>query len=119
MVAQEPANEDSTLSMYLEIQQRVRLRFVQAVENVFGQKVSEPLLGFPPSVEMGDLSIASCFELARQFRQAPRKIAEQIAPHLLPLDGVERVEIAGAGYLNLYLDRALLASALFGLRAST
>src|SRR5205823_8421064 len=67
---------------------------------------------------MGDLSIASCFELARQFRQAPRKIAEQIAPHLLPLDGVERVEIAGTGYLNLYLDRALLASALFGLRAS-
>jgi arginyl-tRNA synthetase len=104
--------------MYLEIQQRVRRRFVQAVESIFGHKVDEPVLGFPPSVKMGDLSITSCFELARQFRQAPRKIAEQIVPQLLPLDGVDRVEIAGAGFLNLYLDRAALASSLFALRAS-
>ena len=104
--------------MYLEVQQKVRERFTRTVEEVFSLKVSEPALGFPPSVEMGEISIAACFELARQLRQAPRKIAEQLAPHLLPLEGVERVSIAGAGYLNFHLDRALVASALFKLRAS-
>ena len=104
--------------MFLEIQQKIREKFVRAVEQVFGLTVSEPALGFPPSVEMGEISITACFELAKQLRQAPRKIAEQLAPRLLPLPGVERVSIAGAGYLNFHLDRAQIASALFKLRAS-
>ncbi|MEI4884010.1 arginine--tRNA ligase, partial [Klebsiella pneumoniae] len=48
----------------------------------------------------------------------PHKIAERIASRMLPLEGVERIEIAGAGYLNFYLDRAALASALFRVRTS-
>jgi arginyl-tRNA synthetase len=37
---------------------------------------------------------------------------------MLPLEGVERIEIAGAGYLNFYLDRAAVAFALFRARTS-
>src|SRR5437016_4905812 len=65
---------------------------------------------------MGELSITSCFELAKQLRQPPRKIAEQLAARLLPIEGVERVSIAGAGYINFHLDRASLAANLFRLR---
>ena len=104
--------------MYLDIQQRIRARFVQAVEETFGVATSEPVLSFPPKVEMGELSVVSCFELAKQLRQPPRKIAEQLAPRLLPLEGVERVSIAGAGYLNFHLDRARFAAALFRLRSA-
>ena len=75
--------------MYLETQHTIRQRFVQAVQEVFDQKISEPTLGFPPSVEMGDLSITSCFELAKQLRQAPRKIAEQIAVAGVEIDHVQ------------------------------
>ena len=103
--------------MYLEIQHRVREKFVQAVRHVFGADISEPVLGFPPNVDLGELSITSCFELARQLRQPPRKIAEQVASRLLPIEGVERVSIAGAGYLNLHLDRARLATGVFALRS--
>ena len=104
--------------MYLEIQQTVREKFARTVVEVFGITVNEPALGFPPSVEMGEISIAACFELVKQLRQAPRKIAEQLAPRLLPLEGVERVSIAGAGYLNFHLNRPAIASALFKLRGS-
>jgi len=104
--------------LYLEIQQKVREQFVRTVEEVFGITINEPALGFPPSVEMGEISIAACFELAKQLRQAPHKIAEQLAPRLLPLEGVERLSIAGAGYLNFHLNRPAIASALFKLRAS-
>ncbi len=103
--------------MVLEIHDKVRARFVEAVREVFGLEIGEPAFGYPPSVELGDLSITSCFELAKQLRQPPRKVAEQLASRMLPLKGVERVSVAGAGYLNLYLDRAMVAQALFRLRA--
>ena len=103
--------------MYLDIQQMIRARFVEAVDEAFGIKTSEPVLSFPPNVEMGELSVVSCFELAKQLRQPPRKIAEQLAPRLLPLEGVDRVSIAGAGYLNFHLDRARFAAELYQLRS--
>jgi arginyl-tRNA synthetase len=105
--------------LYLEIQQNVRKKFVQAVEEVFALRITEPVLGFPPSVVLGEISVTSCFELAKQLRQPPRKIAEQLVPRLLPLPGVKRVTIAGAGYLNFHLDRAAAAAALFESRAKT
>ncbi len=103
--------------MYLETQQRVRAKFVQEVKALFGLETAEPALDRPPRLEMGDLSVAACFELARQLRQPPRKIAEQLAPRMLPLEGIERVTVAGAGYLNFHFDRAKAASALLLRRA--
>ena len=104
--------------MYLEIQQRIQRRFVALVREVFNLEVQLPALDSPPSLEMGDLSLAACFEMAKQLRQAPRKIAETLAARFLPLDGVERVSTAGAGYLNFHLDRAKAAARLFTLRTS-
>ena len=104
--------------MYLETQQRIRARFVATVRETFNLEVNEPALGFPPSVDLGEVSIAACFELAKKLRQPPKKIAEQLAAKLMPIDGVERVSVAGAGYLNFHLDRALIAESLFRLRAT-
>ncbi len=102
--------------MYLEIQQRIRTRFVAVAREVFNLELPEPVLGFPPNIELGEVSIAACFELAKKLRQPPRKIAEKLASVLLPIEGVERVSVAGAGYLNFHLDRALVTEALFRLR---
>jgi arginyl-tRNA synthetase len=104
--------------LYLEIQQKIRERFVEAVREVFGCEVGPPALDSPPHLEMGDLSVAACFELAKQLRQAPRKIAEQLALKLLPIEGVEGVSIAGAGYLNFHLERAQVAAGFYRLRTS-
>ncbi|MGH9433025.1 MAG: hypothetical protein ACRD3T_15945, partial [Terriglobia bacterium] len=64
--------------MFLEIQQQIRTKFLQAVQEIFGLAIAEPQLGFPPTADLGEISITSCFELAKQLRQPPRKIAEQI-----------------------------------------
>ena len=45
--------------MYLELHQKIRDRFVEVVRQVFGVDTRVPALGYPPSVEMGDLSITS------------------------------------------------------------
>ncbi|MBZ5545777.1 MAG: arginine--tRNA ligase, partial [Acidobacteriia bacterium] len=104
--------------MLQEIQKRIRTKFTEEVKAAFGVEFSEPVLDSPPNLEMGDLSLAACFELAKQLRQPPRKIAAQLAPRLSPLEGVERVTVAGAGYINFHLDRSAFSLALFRLRAS-
>ncbi len=101
------------LTLYLEIQDRIRRKYEQSVKSALNLEADPPAFDFPPRPELGDLSIAACFELAKKLRQPPRKIAEKLAERLLPIDGVERVSVAGAGYLNFHLDRAGLAAAIF------
>ncbi len=103
--------------MYLEIQSRIRQKYLASVKSIFELEAGDPVFDFPPRPELGDLSIAACFELAKKLRQPPRKIAEQLAAQLLPIEGVERVSVAGAGYVNFHLDRAALAADLFQLRS--
>ena len=66
----------------------------------------------PPRIEMGEIATPVCFELAKRLKRAPRQIAQEIATQLPPIEGVERVEVAGGGYVNLFFARAaFLASA--------
>jgi len=68
----------------------------------------------PPQPEMGDLSSPVAFELARLLRRPPRAIAGDIAASLQASApaGLERAEVAGGGYLNLFLDRAAFLEAV-------
>src|SRR5207244_3886133 len=45
------------------------------------------------------------FELAKRLKRAPRQIAQEIAAGLGKVEGIARLEVAGAGYLNAYFDR--------------
>src|SRR6266568_2828274 len=68
----------------------------------------------PPRTELGDLAFPIAFELARQIKQssgekrAPRAIADALKTKLETIESVDRVEVAGAGYLNVFFDRASL-----------
>ena len=76
--------------MLPKIQQRIQAKFVEAVRAAFNLEVALPALDSPPNLEMGDISLAGCFELAKQLRQPPRKIAEQLVPLVSTLKGGAR-----------------------------
>ncbi len=62
----------------------------------------EPFLEQPPQKEFGDYATNLAMQSAKVARRAPRQIAEAIIRHLdTPL--IERAEIAGAGFINMYL----------------
>jgi arginyl-tRNA synthetase len=67
----------------------------------------------PPSVTMGEVATPMAFELAKRLRRAPRQIAQEIATELAAIPGVARVELAGAGYVNFFFDRAAFFEAAF------
>jgi arginyl-tRNA synthetase len=70
------------------------------------------VLDRPPKIEMGEAASPVCFELAKRLKKAPRIIAQEIANNLGKIEGIARVEVAGAGYLNAYFDRAAFWSTL-------
>jgi len=59
----------------------------------------------PPKLAMGEVASPVCFELAKRLKKPPRALAQEIANSLKPIPGVARVEVAGGGYLNAFLDR--------------
>ncbi len=59
-----------------------------------------------PDPKMGDLALTFPFQLAKKLNKAPRAIAQDSAPLLASIDGVVRAEVAGGGFLNLWLDKA-------------
>ncbi len=71
----------------------------------------------PPKIEFGEYALPLAFELARKLRKAPRKIAEEIVTGVGSIPGFDRFEVAGAGYINVRVSRALLATELAADRA--
>ncbi len=59
-----------------------------------------------PDPKMGDLALTFPFQLAKKLRKAPRAIAQEAAPLLASVEGVVKAEVAGGGFLNLWLDKA-------------
>ncbi len=101
----------------VELQDGLRERVRGAAVELFSVELEQVAGEVPPRTEMGDLAFPVAFELAKRVKQAtgekraPRVIAEQLAKELEEVEGVARVEVAGAGYLNVFFDRArLLAS---------
>ena len=69
----------------------------------------------PPSPEQGDLAFPAAFGLARHLRRPPRVIAMDLAAALEGRPEVLRVEVAGPGYVNVFLNREMwIRAALAG-----
>jgi len=66
----------------------------------------------PPRVELGEYALPVAFELAKKLRKPPRKIAEEIVAGLGAIEGFQKLELAGAGYINARVKRGDLAAAL-------
>lgn len=66
----------------------------------------------PPKIEFGEFALPLAFELARKLRKAPRKIADEIVSGIGAIPGFEKFEVAGAGYINVHVNRGELAAAV-------
>jgi arginyl-tRNA synthetase len=96
--------------MYRTIQQSLLARIQAILFAKYDITLANLVVEQPPSIALGELALPVAFELAKRLRKAPRVIATELAAELttaLPeLEGVASVEVAGAGYLNVRLNRA-------------
>jgi len=66
----------------------------------------------PAEAEHGDYATNVALQLAGTRRRAPREIAAEIAEAAAGLDAVDRAEVAGPGFVNLFLGDDWFAAAL-------
>lgn len=95
-----------------EIQTALRDAVRSTARSAFAIDLEAIVAETPPKTELGDLAFPVAFDLAKRIKQAtgekknPREIAEALKTSLESFDFVGRVEVAGAGYLNVFFDRA-------------
>src|SRR3989344_4241669 len=69
-------------------------------------------LEHPADLKNGDYSTGVALQYAKQAGIAPRVLADKIAATLGTIDGIAKIEVAGAGFINFYLTPAALAEAV-------
>jgi arginyl-tRNA synthetase len=107
----------------LEIQTALEDQIRKIAAEKFAVDLDQIAVEVPPKTELGDLAFPVAFDLAKRIKQAtgkkenPREIAETMRTGMGYFGWVGKVEVAGAGYLNVFLDRARFLAENAGLQS--
>jgi len=96
--------------LYRHLENRLAQQIRGFLRQKYGVELDRIVIEQPPKVEFGEYALPLAFELAKKLRKAPRKIAEEIVAGTGAVEGFEKMEVAGAGYINARVDRAALAA---------
>ena len=97
--------------MFHSIEKQVADAFHAHIQVRYGVDLSVTIEQ-PRQSDFGEIAVPAAFQLAKRLRQAPKKIAAELAAEIGPIPGVAAIEVAGNGYINLRLDRGAYAAAL-------
>src|SRR2546425_4269559 len=92
--------------MLLDLHARIKDVLRSTIRSQWNIETPEITLSQTPKIELGELATPVSLALAKQLQRAPRGIAEELIARTGKIEGIERMEVAGAGYINFYVDRA-------------
>ncbi|MBV8050040.1 MAG: arginine--tRNA ligase, partial [Acidobacteriaceae bacterium] len=98
--------------LYRYLEQRLAQHVRDFLRRAYGLELQQIVVEQPPRVEFGEYALPIAFELAKKLRKVPRKIAEEIVASIGTVEGFDKFEVAGAGYINFRLKRGEFAAAL-------
>ena len=101
---------ESRASLIQELKEQLNQKLEKIALSMLADLREKPPAGLAPAwvapsnPTLGDLSTPIAFTLAKVARRRPRDLAAELVTRLdLSSDFCEKVEVAGAGYINLYL----------------
>jgi arginyl-tRNA synthetase len=94
----------------IKLKNRIKQELLANLKDRYPLDEAEIDLGYTPQQSFGDLSLTFPFKLAKRLKAKPRQVAQDIVPRLAGLEGLSKAEIAGPGYINLFLDRRVFFS---------
>ncbi|MFW6140835.1 MAG: arginine--tRNA ligase, partial [Acidobacteriota bacterium] len=89
----------------IQLKSKLKKNICQLLKQKYPIERHDLDLYYPPDIKMGDLALSFPFKLAKKLKKNPRKIAEETSPLLSSLDFIHKVEVAGGGYINLFINR--------------
>jgi arginyl-tRNA synthetase len=100
--------------VYLQRQKQLATHVREFLRQKYQIDLPNIAIDQPPKIEMGEFAMPFPFELAKQLRKAPRKIADEIVAEMPLPEGFAKFEVAGAGYINARLTRDQATRTLAG-----
>jgi len=91
--------------MFHSLEKQIQRAFHEHIQARYGIDLAVAVEQ-PKQSDFGELALPAAFQLAKQLKQPPRKIAGELAGEIGPIPGVAALEVAGGGYLNIRFDRA-------------
>lgn len=95
----------------MSIEENIQSALKEAAKNKLGQDVADGMLILetPKFAGQGDLSSSLALRLAKVCHQAPRVLAQTLIEGM-KIEGVEKIETAGPGFINFFLQQDEIAS---------
>lgn len=96
------------------MEQEIKNLIKDALKNL-DIEVSSLLVEHPADLKMGDYSTNVALAIAKSIERNPKELAEKIVVEILRLNvdkNIEKVEIAGPGFINFYLSREFFSKSV-------
>src|SRR3989338_8150520 len=92
---------------------------IAVAANAAGVSISanEVQLEHPAELKNGDYSTSVALKYTKEAGMPPRALAEKVVAALGTIEGISKIEVAGAGFINFYLTQSALAEAVEKARA--
>jgi len=96
-----------------KVEDKLKSLLTDALSKAFeGTQAPDFLIEVPKDKTNGDYSTNMAMLLARSLKKAPRDIANEIVKNIASDSEIDRVEVAGAGFINFYLNNSYLYDVL-------
>ena len=93
--------------------ERIRAELIAAARDLGADDTVDPVIERPRDPSLGDWTTNLAMTLARPLRKRPAEIAGLLRDRMRLSDvGVEKVDIAGPGFMNFWLDPARIAEGI-------
>ncbi len=92
---------------------KIRAELIAAARDIGATESVDPIIERPRDPSLGDWTTNLAMTLAKPLKKRPAEIAGLLRDRMsLAGAGVERVEIAGPGFMNFFLEPAVIAEAV-------
>ena len=92
---------------------KIRAELIAAARDLGADDSVDPIIERPREAALGDWTTNLAMTLARPLKKRPAEIAELLRDRMRLADaGVERVDVAGPGFMNFWLDPARIAEGI-------
>ncbi|MFL2840313.1 MAG: arginine--tRNA ligase [Pseudohongiellaceae bacterium] len=92
----------------MNLKQTLDQQIFSILSDISGISDCQALVTRSKSIQFGDYQANGVMALAKRLKQNPRKLAEQVKAKLNLSEFAEKVEIAGPGFINIFISNKFL-----------
>lgn len=88
----------------MNLKQHLDISISQALSALTGQDACQALVAHAKSAQFGDYQANGVMALAKKLGRNPRELGQQLSEKLTLGDVVSKIEVAGPGFINLFIS---------------